>query len=209
MAKVDSNYYLIKVDSNTGDIEYFDFETMDFLSEKKEAVPLSTIDALTTLFANGQELDNYLSRKETVEREYHYSFEIIFKSKENEPEKSMKPVWNDYILNSISKISDNEVDFTNDKNYETLITIIDTIKKPKSTLARKIAGAEKEATRLTDGNKKIIGILAKTNKSVPIVGLMLVFASYKEFRALYLNYKEYMGDTVYLEEQLRKVKSTQ
>lgn len=207
MAKTNSSiYYLIKVDNFTGDIEYFDFEMMDFSPEIVKPVPLSNIDALTTVFEDGQELDNYVSKTTRIDREYSYSFEIFYIPKKNSDFRYFNPVWNDSTLNSISKVSNGEVDFSNSKNYDTLFEIIDTIKRPESGLARKIIKSQREATRLTDKNKVIIGALASSNKQIEIETLEPIFSNYKEFRALYLNYKDNKSQKISLGEHLKKVR---
>ena len=54
--KKENNSYLVKEDLIDGTLEYFDFETMSFTSEKKRPVAISTIDALTTLFESEHDL---------------------------------------------------------------------------------------------------------------------------------------------------------
>lgn len=200
-------YYLMKIDKKTSKVEYFDFDFMQFIPERKKPVPLSTIDAMTTLFTDGQELDDYLNKNDERDKNYNYDFKIVFKlRKKDANERIINPVWNDPTLSAISKISDGKVDFTYDKNLSILLTIIEMVKKAETGLARRIVGSKKDETCLNAENKKLIGALANSSKMAFTGDLMEIFSSYTEFRALYLNYKEHGKTSMTFIEQLRKIR---
>lgn len=207
MTKKDGIYYLIKEDILTEQTEYFDFETMDFSTSKPGGVPLSTIDSLTTIFENGYELDSYVSKEKTKKIEYR--FKIIYNLKRKVKEIELDPVWNDATLNAMSKTAEGHVDFTIDNNLFTLQEIQKEILNVSSGLARRINGSRKESTKLNETNKKIIGALASGSKLIHFGDLLTIFSDYKEFRALYLNYKENKINayTNTLQEQLKKLYS--
>lgn len=188
MAKQNGSYNLIREDIDNEYLEYFDFESMSFVNKVTKGVDLSSIDALTTMFTDGNELNNYIEKIDN-DNEYNYTYKIIFTTNKSKEEKVLKVVWNDPTLSSISKLSDNKVDFVSDYNYMTFLAIIEEIKNNKSGLARKIASSKKESYRLSDYNKKIVEVVASSKKEVPFKDLLEVFSDYKECRALYLNYK--------------------
>lgn len=203
--KNNNNYHLIKIDNITKEVEYFDFETMNFSKEPSKAYPLSSIDSLTTMFESGQELDDYLNKNSHFDREYSCSFEIIYKGRKTGEIRSFQPVWNDSNLNSISKVCDGKVDFTNERNYDLLFTIIEMSSRPETGLALRIAKAKGEATRLSDQNKSLITAIASANKPLFRGEIQTVFSNYKEFRALYLNYKEHNPKDVHLKDYIKKL----
>ncbi len=182
-------YNLIREDIENEYLEYFDFESMSFVNKVTKEVDLSSIDVLTTLFENQEELSNYIDKVEEFHSEYNYSYKIIYTTNKTKEEKVLKVVWNDSTLSSFSKLADGKVDFTSEKNYYTFFNIIESIKDTKNGLSRKIATSKKESYRLSDHNRKIVEVLSSSKKEIPFKDLMEVFADYKECRALYLNYK--------------------
>ena len=67
--------------------------------------------------------------------------------------------------------------------------------------------SKKESYRLSDQNKKIIEVISNSKKEVPFKSLIEVISDYKEYRALYLNYKYYnLDNNISMEDDLKKVK---
>lgn len=186
MARNTGSYHLIREDIENEYIEYFDFENMEFTPKITKGVMLSTIDALTTMFLNENDLSNYIDK---IESEYKYTYKIIHKSFGKREDKVLNVIWDDKKLSSISKISDFKVDFSSDYNFLILYDIINAIKDKKNGLVKAICSSKKESTKLNDRNKKIILDIANTNKEPLPKDLMEIFSDYNEFRALYLNYK--------------------
>ena len=206
MSKQVGKYNLIREDIDNEYLEYFDFESMSFVNKITKGVELSSIDALTTMFFDGNDLNNYIEKIEN-DNEYNYTYKIIYTTNKSKEEKVLKIIWDDSTLNSISKLADGKVDFVSDYNYMTFLAIIDEIKDVKSGLARKIATSKKESYRLSDYNKKIIEVIASSKKEIPFKDLLDVFSDYKEYRALYLNFKyNDIEQNKSFKEQLAKIK---
>ena len=184
-------YYLIKNRINSDEIEFFDFEKMDFMDGPVKSVDLATIDALTSLFVDGQDLDNYLNKTNNHERDYEFLYKIIYKTKKNEEFRELDAIWNDKNISALSKISDSKVDFKNNISKELIFTVFEEVMNPNSGLARQIIKAKKNDLKLNDYNKKLIGVLASSKKVPFMDDFAEAFSSYKEYRTLYLNYKEY------------------
>jgi len=188
MARNTGSFYLIREDMENEYIEYFDFENMTFVPKITKGVMLSTIDALTTIFLDDSELSDYIDK---IKTEYKYMYKIIHKSFGKKEDKVLNAVWNDKYLSSISKLADFKVDFTNDYNFLILYDIIKAVKDKKNGLSKAITTSKKESTRLNDKNKKIILEIANSSKELLPKDMMEIFSDYNEFRALYLNYKNY------------------
>lgn len=204
MSKQDRSYNLIREDVDNEYLEYFDFETMSFINKITKGVELSTIDALTTMFTDDKELNNYI---EKVDSEYNYTYKIIYTTSKKKEEKVLKVIWDDVTLSSISKLADGKVDFVSDYNYYVFLAIIDAIKNNKNGLVKRISSSKKESYRLSDQNRKIIEFIANSKEEIPFKALIEVFSDYKEFRALYLNFKYYnLENNLSLNEQIKDVK---
>ena len=204
MSKQDRSYNLIREDVDNEYLEYFDFETMSFINKITKGVELSTIDALTTMFTDDKELNNYI---EKVDSEYNYTYKIIYTTSKKKEEKVLKVIWDDVTLSSISKLADGKVDFVSDYNYYVFLAIIDAIKNNKNGLVKRISSSKKESYRLSDQNRKIIEFIANSKEEIPFKALIEVFSDYKEFRALYLNFKyKNLENNLSLNEQIKDVK---
>lgn len=204
MSKQDRSYNLIREDVDNEYLEYFDFETMSFINKITKGVELSTIDALTTMFTDDKELNNYI---EKVDSEYNYTYKIIYTTSKKKEEKVLKVIWDDVTLSSISKLADGKVDFVSDYNYYVFLAIIDAIKNNKNGLVKRISSSKKESYRLSDQNRKIIEFIANSKEEIPFKALIEVFSDYKEYRALYLNFKYYnLENNLSLNEQIKDVK---
>ena len=205
MLKDNKNYYLIREDIDNECLEYFDFETMNFVNKVTKGVNLAAIDVLTTMFPDGNSLNNYI--KKVDNKEYNYTYKIIYTKNRIKEEKVLKVIWDDLTLNSMSKLADDSVDFTNDYNCSTLLSIIEEIKNVKNGLARKIATSKKESYRLNDNNIKIVEVIASSKKNIPFKDLIEIFSDYKEIKSLYLNYKyNNLENEKTFQNQLMKIK---
>ena len=187
MSKV-NEYYLIKKELTTDDIEYFDFEQMEFSSEKKKGVYLATIDALTTIFTDKEEMENYfdIPIQETAN---HYK--IIYRSKNKNKDKELNVVWDDPILSGFSKLTDGKVDYTGNTQYETLMEMLNELRDVKTGFGMRLSKSKKEEHKLSDHAKSVV-IAASSDNSNSFTGdFIKTFSSYKDCRALYLAYKEH------------------
>ena len=210
MAKNNGDYNLIREDIENEYIEYFDFEKMAFVDKIAKSVDISTIDALTTLFSDQEELNDYLSVSKN-NNDYNYKYKIIYKQNRKSEEKLFKCIWNDPSLSSISKLSDNKVDFTSESNYSLFLKIIEDIKNNQNGLVKRIVTSRKESFKLNKNNIKIIECIA-SGEEIPLKDLMDIFSDYKEYRALYINYKynnldpqlSYKNELIKIKEKLFK-----
>jgi hypothetical protein len=198
-------YYLIKENKNTGEIEYFNFESMEFSRIIPKGVALSTLDSLTSLFVDGSEFESFVSKKD-INDSNPYEYEIEYKDKRRKQDLYLPVVWNDMRISAMSKLADGYVDYSNWSNYELLFNIVDDIKDNTTGLAKRIASSKKDSTKISDQNKKLVVVIASSRKEVPIADILESFKNYKEFRALYLNYKENDNGLVNLKEMLKRLK---
>lgn len=192
MAKLSGRYNLVREDIENEYIEYFDFETMSFVNKVTKGVDISTIDAMTTLFEDENGFVDYVSKVKD-DNEYFFDYKIIYATNKTKEEKILKIIWNDSKLNSISKLADGKVDFVSDLNFNLFLNIIEEIKK-KNGLTKRILTSKKESFKLNDQNRKIVEIISGLKVDVPIKDLIEVFSDYKEYRALYLNYKYFLAE---------------
>jgi hypothetical protein len=205
MSKNSGIYYLIKENKNTNEIEYFNFESMEFSRIIPKGVALSTLDSLTSMFQDGIEFESFIKRKD-IEEEYPYEYKIEYKDKRRKQDLYLSVIWNDMRISAMSKLADGCVDYSNWSNYELLFNIIDDVKDSSSGLAKRIASSKKDSTKISDQNKKLVVVIASSRKEVPIGDILNAFKSYKEFRALYLSYKENDNGLVNLKEMLKRLK---
>lgn len=210
MAKNNGIYFLVKKNVWDGSLEYFNFEEMAFADTKGKGVQLSTIDALTTSFFDGNDLCSYLERKDQSGKETWYKYYISYKAtRKSDEEKKLNPVWGDRVLNAISKITDGQVDFSHNNVYDTFIEIFSELQDQKSGLARNIINSKKDSTRLSDHNKDVVGVIASssdTNTKPTELDVMHAFSQYKDFRALYLGFRDYHRQPNTFKELLSKIK---
>lgn len=205
MSKQLGRYNLVREDLDNENIEFFDFEAMRFVKNITKGVDLSSVDALTTMFVDGNDLSDYIDKINNEEN--NYTYKIIYTTSKTQEEKVLKVIWDDKVLNSISKLADDKVDFVSDYNYMTFLCIIEEIKNPKSGLVKRINSSRKESYRLSDNNKKIIDAMINSKENITLKDLIDVFSDYKEYRALYLNYKyNNIEHNNSFEEQMNSVK---
>ena len=190
MSKQSGRYNLVREDIDNEYVEFFDFESMSFVNKITKGVDISTIDSMTTLFVDENDFMNYFDKIKNND-EYNYKYKIIYTTNKSREEKVLKIVWDDARLNSISKLADGKVDFASDYNFSLFLEILEEIKK-KNGLTKRISTSKKESFKLNEQNRKIIEIISGLKVEVPIKDLIEVFSDYKEYRALYLNYKYYL-----------------
>ena len=189
MTNINKNYYLVKKDIITGDKEFFNFETLEFGPNKEKGVALATIDALTTIFEDGQELDLYFDRSKTIERDYEYIYKIEARSNNKSIEKTLNTVWDNEDLNALTKLTEGEVDFTGTQQYVVMKGIFDKLSEG-SLLGTKATRTKKEDYRLSENAKKAV-IAAYSGTKEAECNFFQAFKSYEDARALYLLNKNY------------------
>ena len=190
--KKESSAYLIRENTKDGTKEYFDFETMSFKSEKpRRSSVVSTIDALTTLFESPSELEEYLSEPDSIDNENIYRYYIENTNRTKRESKNYQVIWDDITLSGLSKVTDGNVDFTGNVQYNTLLEIMDEIAKEDSGLEFYLERQTSDDLRLNKESKSLI-IAHRADSSVDLVGEFLKnFSNYMQCRALYLGYKKY------------------
>ena len=197
-------YYFIRENKVNHTIEYFDFESNRYTNKKVLAVSLSTIDSMTSYFDNPEELDDYFER-ENNNNSQQYKYMIIHSDKSNK--NSLHPIWGDYRISSLSRVSNENVDFTHDLNCSLLLEILEKIKDSSNGLAKRIVKSSDEETELCVYNKTLVAVLASSDKIPSIEVISQAFKPYKEFRALYLNYKKNIEKNTSFKDQLQKLKT--
>lgn len=182
MSRSSGTYYLIKENVEEDKIEIFNFEIMDFARVEKRGVALSTIDSLTSFFEDGKALERYLKKDEVDDDEVEYEYKILCKNKREKEDIYLPVIWNDTNISSLSKLANGIVDYTSEYNFELMNKII------------------------SDNNKKIVALIAHSDKEVPLAAILDAFKSYKEVRALYLNYRDNEMELLQYNQILKKLK---
>ena len=206
MSRSSGTYYLIKENIEEDKLEIFNFEIMDFAKMEKRGTALSTIDSMTSLFEDEKAFENYLKREEIDEEETEYDYKILYRDKRRKKDIYLPVIWNDMNISSLSRLANGTVDYTSENNFELINKIINEIKNVSNGLAKKIATSKKSATEISDNNKKIVTLIASSKKEVPFGTIIDAFRSYKEIRALYLNYKDREYELLDYKEMLKKLK---
>lgn len=173
---------------------------------EKRGTALSTIDSMTSLFEDEKAFENYLKKEEIDEEETEYDYKILYRDKRRKKDIYLPVIWNDMNISSLSRLANGTVDYTSENNFELINKIINEIKNVSNGLAKKIATSKKSATEISDNNKKIVTLIASSKKEVPFGTIIDAFRSYKEIRALYLNYKDREYELLDYKEMLKKLK---
>ncbi len=194
MSRIKENYHLVRSNLNNANLDYFDFNEMCFTKERSNGVPLSTIDAVTTWFPDGEYFCNYLDRTDTIKQDYNYAFYIEqYRYLKGIEGPHMYVVWNDITLNAITKITDGRIDLVHEEVYHIFLDIVEELKNPQSALAEMLLTSERPETRLTDVSKSLVkdlSVSSVTGKQPTFYEMVDTFSPYDDFRALYLAYKE-------------------
>ena len=190
--KKETSAYLIKENTKDGSKKYFDFESMNFQENKpRRSFPLSTIDALTTLFESPIELDEFLNSSGSLDNENIYRYYIESTIMLKKDTKRYQVVWDDVVLSGLSKVTAGNVDFTGNIQYNTLLEIMDEIANEDSGLDFFLERQTSDDLRLSKESKSLI-IAHRADNSIDLVGDYLKnFSNYMQCRALYLGYKKY------------------
>ena len=191
-------YYFERIGKENHQKEFFNFDTMTYCKKKPEGVSLSTIDAMTTLFTDGKDLDDYI---ENEIDEYTYRISYIYKKEEHH----LIPVWDDMKLNAISKTHNFDVDFGATIPKNILLEIFDELVTSSSGFRSKMLKREDESHHLDYNSEKTVNLIAANRNRRLIEEFVKVFSNYHEFRKLYLNYRDYYENNYKLAEELQKV----
>ena len=196
-------YRLIQECKENGERVYFNFDAMqfyDYTEKENKQVSLATIDCITTLYLSEQDFINYL-RKSGYDVEDATMF-IAYKYK---GERKLSPVFNDSVLNRVSKTTlgkedgrvDTEEPFVNELLYKMFRRLI----VPNNGLFERIDykyRANSNTYGVSDHNLQFLDYLQDDvyngeakDERFHFERFKKHFSSYKEFRALYLNYVQY------------------
>lgn len=183
-------FYLTRVKRDNLEKEYFHFDEMRFDSEKpKRGVKLSTIDAMTSLFDDENDFILYINRDSLEGNNYNYQIE--YKLKPVSDPKTLDVVWNNPTISALSKISENKVDFTGTKQFDTLNSIMNELKDPESGFIMHIMKPDREDIRISDKARAIVNVLNISKDDNLFHDFIEQFKDYKDFRSLFLGYEEY------------------
>ena len=189
MKKRSHLYQLVLENNSKKRKEYFHFDAMTFKKEKpKKGVKLSTIDALTTLFDDHEEMFDYLGILFEFE---DIKLSIEYKPRPNGEFRYLDVVWADKALSSLSKISEHGVDFTGSKQYDTIMEIIEEIKKEDTGFIMQLLNPDKEDIRISDKARALVSAHSVSVDDRVVGSLIQHFKDYDDCRPLYLAYKEY------------------
>ena len=181
---------------------YFDFDSPIFTGDKVENVSLATIDAETTRYRNQEEFFN-----ETLGSKRGSELVIAYNQL---GEKHLNVVFDDEFLNYVANHTfgkqDGSIKINDAKIGEKMLTIFRYFKDKNSELFKQIEEMrfrDNDTYTINDHNYEFVrdissefqkvcdGCYKSYNGQKVYNDFKKHFSSYKEFRALYLNYKLY------------------
>ncbi len=193
-------YHLIDEDKDTKEREYLNFGSRKRFLDLKDCdnpnTSLSVIDSLTTLFLDEKDFRSYL--KDDMET---YRDRLIYITYKNNGEKKLACVYNDKVLHDIAEKTlgsqGGSVNLSDNLTKSYLYSMFREIKDPNSTFVDEVLARTKPSYSINDHNKELISEIrsdtayTQNYENFQLTRFLRNFTSYKEFRALYLNYKEY------------------
>lgn len=182
----EKKYYLMRKEVISGLTQYFDFERAKYSNRKSKAMTIATIDSLTTIFTDGNELDAHFDRE--TDREFKYKI-IVYKDNKN---KHLNVIWYDPTLKALTTLKDGKVNFTGERQAKTMLNIISELKNPESNFRRKVLNTKRDEFKITYESKVILAAFIKKPNDENLNKFIEAFSSYEDCRALYLAYKDHL-----------------
>lgn len=174
-------YYLIKEDRINKTIEYLDPNTLKFSEARPKPVSLDTIDMITSIFINGQELESWDTKSYNYDSENGYSYYIYDKIKQEK----VPIIWNDSIYRSIIAFFRDKISFEGTDQKEAIDTILERIKKEKE-LQEEIAKKGKSYYGLSQKSITTVKKAIERDNEKYDEYFINNFSDFNEFRALYI-----------------------
>jgi len=199
-------YHLIATDGF--DREYFNFEgTRDFVPEEwvtMSGVKLAYIDAITTLFRDDK--DFRCSLNKGIDDERRLSIVYVANGSKAKFERKLDPVFDNEELNKIAtaatktKSHGTEINLEDETTKKVLNRIFQEIQCRGSDFSYEACNSSLVNHQLSDYSKEKISqfhhntAYLERNYNYQFRLFTIAFKSYKEFRALYLNYVAYKNN---------------
>jgi hypothetical protein len=192
-------YHLILENIKEGGREYLDFtgrrRFLPIEYTTRYSVPLSEIDEFTTQYQNEQSMRKSLD---------HSDIDPLYKAYITYNycgEKKLSCLYNDSMLQHIASktigVKRGCINMADTDTKIVLFNIYKEISDRKSKLTEEILGKTKNSYSINVHNKELIADIhvnqphTERMLSYQFTQFVKAFTSYKEFRALYINYKEY------------------
>ena len=181
-------------------------EVLDFVGSSVDFVPrsaasdckapISVIDEFTTAFDSYYAFKAYLDKGSFVERDEMVAKTTIeYKSNSTGKVESLETVYCDDTLNTIAKnAKDGKVDFSCEVTDDVFREIYHELRYGDKSLRDMLAHPKNRSYSVNEHNKALlrkIPYIDPNEDERQICVYRQNFASYREFRALYLNYKDY------------------
>ena len=192
-------YQLVDEDKETREREYLDFEgrkrfvPVEFCTDP--SVALADIDSLTTLFENEADLR---ARTEAPTEGRTRLIYIVYK---NNGEKRLSCLYNDPTLHTIASKAvgpqKGKINLYDNTTKSYLFNIYNEIRNKKSDFSEFVYYKTKNSYLVNDHNKELLRELhadtsyTERDNNYQLKRFIRSFESYKEFRALYVCYKQF------------------
>lgn len=200
--KVQSGRYkLVVEDILDGSKEVFDFkdDTRNFVGENEvvDSVSVASIDALTASFPNLKYLYGYLNKENYKTREdFSKKSYISYNHLVTKEEAMLDTVWDDPVLAEIAEHTNGgKVDFTNETTKHVFDTLYSELISRESKFGTNLLVTSNNTHHVNDYNKSLLKkCVFETSAYDSFLQRKIrgSFSSYREFRALYLSYINYV-----------------
>jgi len=198
--KIQSGRYKFVVeDIFDGEREVFDFKERGFVSEEElsESVSVASIDALTATFPDLRYLYGYLNKETYNSREdFAKKGYISYTHLVTKEEAMLDTVWDDPVLAEIAEnAKGGRVDFTNETTKHVFDTLYKELISKESKFGNGLLVTSNNTFHVNDYNKTLLKKCVFETSSYDYFlqsKMKSSFASYREFRALYLSYVNYV-----------------
>ena len=193
-------YQLIDEDRITKDREYMDFDGRRKFKEEKDCVQtrtsLAEIDSMTTLFHSERDFRNYLK-----EEGLDASGRLIYIIYKHEGEQRLACIYNDEVLREFSECTigaqRGSIDTSKQNVILKLYEMYREITDPKSDFTETVLKRDKPSYMINEHNQELLREFHSCppdtcdRERFQLHRFFRGFSSYKEFRALYINHREF------------------
>jgi len=202
-------YQLIDEDRITKEREYMDFEGRKMFKEEKDCgqtrTSLAEIDSMTTLFNSESDFRSYLK-----EEGLNPSSRLIYIIYRHEGEQRLACIYNDEVLREFaeSTIGSQRGSIDTSKRNVTLklYEIYREIVDPNSSFTETVLKRDKPSYMINEHNQELLREFHSCppdtydRERFQLNRFFRGFSSYKEFRALYINHREFKKKQTLLRE---------
>ena len=198
------NYYLIDENIKTKERMYMDFEgrrnfkPIEFTTRYN--VPLPIIDVFTSNYQDEATLRAYLDKDTGKDYPENKDY-MIYITYRNNGEKKLSCIYNDETLGHIASktigLKRGQVNMSDDVTRRVMYEMYEEVSKKNSKFTEEVIARTKNSYLINAHNKEMISALhcnqpyTERNRSYQFRDFAKNFGTYKEFRALYANYREF------------------